>query len=413
MNQLLDTLKQNKKILIILGAVVAVFLILLVIASSGKNNNSYFSTLNSLNNETQYNGTINVNVGGKTLNINIAKSGDNYAITMSDPDSEHSYGDILVKQNGTTYLNMGSYKTNGGLIALRDVKTEENPVKVTTTVISALSNAMASTVDAENGAMITIDSTENWKIFWSAIQTALAENSEAIISGVKEQTAAEALLNVFINAAKKAAETETVANTIKSSLKAETIDEVRNYTGTFEITADFDTLPDFITADDFDSNQLKITGEISITSGESSTAKPSGAVYDANPESVISFIKDLWSDLFSKEKYVPLNEVTVAGTTVTNKYDLGETIEESQFEFDKNGITSAKWIISSTSESIIKAYEEKYKQANPTLTGDAQSYFKLVLIASQEGLETLNKLGSTPEAFSEYLKTAKGGNIIV
>lgn len=42
-----------------------------------------------------------------------------------------------------------------------------------------------------------------------------------------------------------------------------------------------------------------------------------------------------------------------------------------------------------------------------------QGVYKLVLFSSENGLLSLNKLGTTPKAFGEYLKTAKGGEIIV
>lgn len=414
MNQIIDLIKENKKKAIIIGAVLALLLVLLLFGNRGGSGGTYFDVLTSLGNEEQYNGAVDLNIGGKDIHLDILKNGSNFVVSMNVPGSESSYNDIIVKQDGTLYLNSSSISSSGGLIAIRDIQQSEETADFVETIITALSNAeISQSIDAEGAATLSVNSTEEWSSFFSAINTAITENVDNISNGYKEKEAVKTLLNDIAKAAKATAETTTVANTISASLISETVENIRKYNGSFEFTADFSALPEFISSDDFDSNQLKITGEVEITIGEASTAKPVGAVYDANSQNVVQFIVSLWNDIFGKEEYISLNEVTVTNSSVYNKYDLGEIIEESTFVFNKDGIESAEWIISSTNEEIINAYAKKYDSKEKPIYNETTGVYNLVLYASESGLVSLNKLGTTPKAFGEYLKTAKGGEIIV
>lgn len=414
MNQILDMIKQNKKVAIIIGVVAVSLIVLLLFGNKGGTTSGYFDTVSILNNEEQFNGTAELNVGGKDIHMDILKNGKNFVVSMNVPNSDISYNDLIVKQDGTLYLNSSSVSSNGGLIAIRDAQQTEETISLIPTLISSLAQApITSTVDADGTANISVSSTEEWSALFSALNTALSENAEVISSGYKEKDAVKTLLADTAKFAKKASETNTVANTISASIKTETVENIRSYNGNFEFTADFSALPDFINPEDFDSNQLKITGNFKITVGEASTAKPVGAVYDANPKNAPQFFTSLWNSIFSKEEYTALNEVTVTSTTVFNKYDLGEVIEESRFVFNKEGVESAEWIISSTNENVINAYVNKYAPMEKPLFDKATGVYNLIFYTSEEGLLSLNKLGTTPEAFGEYLKTAKGGEIIV
>ena len=335
------------------------------------------------------------------------------AVSADIPDSDFSYGDLIVKQDKTVYINKGTYENNGGLLALREVSTEEEVKSIGDVVLSALSSIPFQVEENESGISITVDSTEEWSALFSAISTSLGENIDVIVNGYKEKDAAKKLVEDIISATKVASETQTVANTINATIRTETVDDIKKYSGAFDITVDFAALPAFISAEDFDSNQLKITASFEFTVAEASTAKPVGAVYDATPNTISDFIVGLWSSMFSKEAFVPLNNISLSGTTVTSKYDLGEVIEDGQFEFDKNGIVSAKWIITSTNRNIIEAYKKKFNHNEPIIENATEHIYQIVLIASEDALRSLNKLGSTPQAFEAYLKTAKGGDIIV
>lgn len=414
MNQILDLIKENKKKVIIIGAVLALLLVLLAFGNRGNTEGDYFNTLTSLSNEERYNGTVDLNVGGKNIHLDILKNNNNFAVSMNVPGSESSYNDIVVKQDGTIYLNSGSASSGTGLIAIREAQQSEDTADFISTIIAALSSAeLTQTTDSDGNATLSVGSTDEWTAFFSAINTAITENADGISNGYKEKDAVKALLTEVAKLAKTAAETNTVANTITASIVTENEDDIRKYKGGFEFTADFLALPEFINPDDFDSNQLKITGEIEITVGEASTAKPVGAVYDANPQNIVQFFISLWNDVFSKEEYVSLNEVTITSSSVHNKYDLGEVIEESTFLFNKDGIESAEWIISSTNSEIIDAYTFKYATEKKPIYNESTGVYNLILYASENALVSLNKLGTTPKAFGEYLKTAKGGEIIV
>lgn len=413
MNQIIETVKQNKKMVIILAAVLVLLLAMLVLRNGGGGQNGYFDTLESLNAESQYNGTITVNIGGKDIKIDILKNENNYAVSASVPNSDIVYNDLMVKQDGVIYLNSGIVSANGGLTAIRESQAEKKALPIPV-VISALKNAEITTDNDEDGyATITVNGTEEWNAFFSALSNALSENADAISSCYAESDAVKTFITEAAKGAKLAAETNTVANTLYAAIKSETVDDIRKYSGSFELTADFSVLPDFVDPEDFDSNQFKMTGEINITIGAASTAKPVGAVYDANAKSISQFLRVLWSGVFAKDAYTALNEVTVTSSSVYNKYNLGEVIEESRFAFSKEGVESAEWIISSTDENIIAAYADKYTNNQKPIYDEASGVYKLVIVASEDALISLNKIGTTPKEFGEYLKTAKGGEIIV
>lgn len=414
MNQIFDLIKENKKKVVIIGAILVLLLVLLAFGNRGNSGGDYFNTLTSLSNEEQYNGTVDLNVGGKNIHFDVLKNNNNFAVSMNVPGSESSYNDIIVKQDGTIYLNTSSISSGNGLVAVRETQQSEDTVDFMSTITSALSSAeLTQTIDSDGNAVLSVGGTDEWATFFSAINTAITENIDSISSGYKEKDAVKTLLTEIAKSAKAAAETNTVANTISASITTENEENIRKYKGSFEFTADFLALPEFINPDDFDSNQLKITGEIEITVGEASTAKPVGAVHDANSQNIVQFFISLWNDIFSKEEYVSLNEVTVTNSSVHNKYDLGEIIEESTFSFNKDGIESAEWIISSTNSEIINAYADKYAAGKKPIYNESTGVYNLILYASENALVSLNKLGTTPKAFGEYLKTAKGGEIIV
>ncbi len=413
MNQVIDMIKQNKKVVIILGVVLVAFLVLTVMGGNSGNTTGYFDTLTQLTNEDQYNGTIELSVGGKSVHMDIIKNGENYAVSVNLPDSGAYYNDLIVKHNGTVYFNSGTISSNGGLIALREIETEEETPNLISEILTSLSETTLTLSEDDSGATVTVGSTEEWSAFFTAIYNVLNDNSDAFIAGYKEKDACKALMNELTKAAKTAADTDTIANTLSSTLKVETVDNVRKYSGSFDFTADFAALPSFIDSEDFDTNQLKITAEIDITVGESNTAKPVGAVYDANTKTLPNFFIEIWENAFKKAEYIALNEVTVTSNSVYNKYDLGEVIEESYFNFDQEGVSSAEWIISSTNENIIEAYRLKYASNTKAVLNEETGVYSLVFYTTEEGLISLNKIGTTPKTFGEYLKTSKGGEIIV
>ena len=414
MNQILDIIKQNKKIVIALGVVLVIFLAIVFLGNRGETAGGFFNTLSELNQEPQYNGTIDLNIGDKEITMDVLKNGKNYVVSVKVPASELTFNDLLVKQDGTLYLNSGAVSSNGGIIAVRAAQESKDTAELIPTIISALSSAEITCTDnAEAGSEISVSSSEEWSSFFTALNTALTDNVDAVSAAYKNSSAVKGFINEAAKDAKKAAETDTVANTITASIKTETVEEIKKYTGNFEFTADFSALPEFVNPEDFDSNQLKITGSFTMTVGETSTAKPVGAVYDANEQSIVNFFYSVWENIFKKEEYVALNEVTVTSSSVYNKYDLGDVIEESHFTFNKDGVESADWVISTTDQKIINSYKEKYDPSGEIKYNEETGVYNLVLIASEDALVSLNKIGTTPDSFGRYLKTAKGGEIIV
>ena len=414
MNQILDIIKQNKKIVIIIGVVLVFFLVMLSLGNRGEAAGGFFNTLSELNQEPQYNSTIDLNIGDKEITMDVLKNGKNYVVSVKVPASELTFNDLLVKQDGTLYLNSGAVSSNGGIIAVRAAQESKDTAELIPTIISALSSAEITCTDnAEAGSEISVSSSEEWSSFFTALNTALTDNVDAVSAAYKNSSAVKGFINEAAKDAKKAAETDTVANTITASIKTETVEEIKKYTGNFEFTADFSALPEFVNPEDFDSNQLKITGSFTMTVGENSTAKPVGAVYDANEQSIVNFFYSVWENIFKKEEYVALNEVTVTSSSVYNKYDLGDVIEESHFTFNKDGVESADWVISTTDQKIINSYKEKYDPSGEIKYNEETGVYNLVLIASEDALVSLNKIGTTPDSFGRYLKTAKGGEIIV
>lgn len=413
MNQILDLIKQNKKIVIILAVVLVAFLVFTLMGKSNNKGGDYFATLTNLSNEQSYNGTADINIGGKDIHFDILKNGNNFVVSASIPNSGIVYNDLFVKQDGVLYLNSSSITQNGGLIAIRDVPVDKKAKKLPELLLAALKSAELPVSADENGATISISNTDEWALFFSTISTVLSENADTVSQQYKEVDAVKKTLSELSEITKATAETNTVANTLTSTLKMEDAESVRTYTASFEFTSDFSALPDFISSEDFDSNQLKITGNINITTGEASTAKPVGAVYDANAQSIENFFLTLWSKTFSKEEFIALNEVTIKSNSVHNKYDLGEVIEESEFLFNKNGIYAAEWIIYSTNKAMIEAYKDKYYTENQVEENEDTGVFSLHIPVSENGLLALNKISTNPEEFGEYLKSSKGGDIIV
>lgn len=413
LNQILDLIKQNKKIVIILAVVLVAFLVLTFLGKGNNSGGDYFTTLTSLSNEESYNGTVDLNIGGKDIQLTILKNNQNFVISANVPSANVSYNDLIVKQDGVLYLNAGALTQNGGLIAVRDVPVDKKAQKFSDILLSSLKEAEFPVSSDENGSTLSIGNTDEWSLFFSTISTTLSENSDTVSQQFKEVDAVKGILNELAKITKTTSETNTVANTITSTLKMEDAESARTYTGTFEFTSDFVALPEFVNAEDFDSNQLKVTGSINITTGVASTAKPTGAVYDANAQSIQNFFLTLWNDIFQKEEFIALNEVTITSNSVHNKHDLGEIIEESKFMFNKDGIYTAEWVIYSTNKQMIEAYKNKYTTESQIEENEDTGIFTLHIPVSENGLLALNKISTNPEEFGEYLKTSKGGDIIV
>ena len=94
-----------------------------------------------MNQEPQYAGTVELNVGDKEITMGVLKNGKNYVVSVKVPASELSFNDLIVKQDGTLYLNSGAVSSNGGIIAVRAAQESKDTAELIPTIISALSSA--------------------------------------------------------------------------------------------------------------------------------------------------------------------------------------------------------------------------------------------------------------------------------
>ena len=86
MNQIIDMIKQNKKIAIVLAVVLVLLLVFFIIGNRGGGTSGDFDTLEGLSAEEQYNGTITINTGSKDIKLDVLKNGSNYVISASVPN---------------------------------------------------------------------------------------------------------------------------------------------------------------------------------------------------------------------------------------------------------------------------------------------------------------------------------------
>ena len=209
--------------------------------------------------------------------------------------------------------------------------------------------------------------------------------------------------------------TDTTANALKITL----ITNESDYKLNFELTLDISLLPSFANKDDIDSNKVKILGEFTITPIEaSSLSKPSGAIHAVTSTGVDGFFSAFWSKLFEKAEYISFAEVTATNNTVSAVYKLGEVTETLQLVFNGNGVTQGIWYLTSNSQELLEDYIEKYgskfKENNDFRIEEiSEKEYSLTIEISDSGINSYNKIAKTANEMAEFLKSPKGGDIIV
>lgn len=417
MNQILDKVKfwvqQNKKMSILIGVVVVILLLVLIF--SGKSGGAAGNALTLLEeiHAQSYTADGTVIISDKALRLNINKAENAFCVNVTNGDTE--YADLLAKSGNVLYLNDGLVEDQGGLLTLNYTESEEAKA-IFDVLYEAVAGCTNITYEIEdNSQVMTIDTTEGWAEFWGAINSGIEENLDAIAAGYSQPDVVRTQLKTFMTDIKKMAETETIANTL--TIKITTAEG--SYTLSFDVTMDMSMLPSFAKAEDIDSNKLKISGEISfaVTDSAAISGKPVGAIHAAAPATIDSFMSSLWNAIFEKGTYVSFNQVSVTNDSLSLTRKLGETTETLQLVFSTEGVTNAVWYITSPNEGLIDSYVNKYQNNNNKdlflkVPMDDSTY-SLTITVSEAGIDSFNKIAKTPKAMSEYLNSAKGGDIIV
>lgn len=417
MNQIVDKVKfwvqQNKKMSILIGIVVVVLLLVLIFSGKGGGTEENALTLLEEIHAQSYTADGTVVISDKSLQLNINKAENTFFVNVTNGDTE--YTDLLAKSGNVLYLNDGLVEDQGGLLTLNCVENEEAKA-VFDVLYEAIAGCTNITYEIEDDAQImTIDTTEGWAEFWGAINSGIEANLDAIAAGYSQPDVIKTQLKTFMTDIKKIAETETIANT----LTAKVATAEGSYTLSFDVTMDMSMLPSFAKAEDIDSNKLKISGEIAfaVTDSSAISRKPVGAIHAATPVTIDSFMSSLWNAVFEKGTYVSFNQISVTNDSLSLTRKLGETTETLQLVFSTEGVTNAVWYITSPNEGLIDSYVNKYQGSSnkdlflKVLMDD--NTYSLTVTVSESGIDSFNKIAKTPKAMSEYLNSAKGGDIIV
>lgn len=417
MDRALDFIKKNKMFLIVLAVIVVGFAGLKMYQKARQVDYPPFvQSLLNLRNEDKYTGNINFVIGDNAATVEVIKNGDMKNIAVQEP---LSYPSLLYKEGNTILMDNSVVNDNGGLISITKKEVKDFPDLIKLMILSISSeNGVTFKTDGDKNVAL-VEDTDAWKTFFTALSSVIAENSDAVIAGVNEDAAVKEQLKYFESLCTQWGNTNTVANSIYISIGESEENSVKKYTGSFNLVVNFELLPSYISADDFDSNQLNVSGTYSFSVIESTAKKPSGATYSANPATLSSYAESLWNKLFSKVPYVSMNEVSVSDSVVVNKYNLGLISEIDTYKFDTEGVISAEYKITVTSEAIARSYTRMYEknletnQSNLLRIDNDDGSIELVFTASDDALTSINKIGTTPQKLGEYLKSSKGGDIIV
>ena len=340
------------------------------------------------------------------------KSENDFVLSFKDDDV--TYNELITKVGNLIYINDEQVEANGGLLTITTQEAEET-ISLFDVISTALSeNAYTTITEEENQVTMTIEGVDNWKGFWESIVTAITENQANIVSGYQNAEEITNILNNVTEYLKKLSATTVNANSLTVSIT--TTDG--NYLVAFEMMLDKTLLPTFANVDDIDANKLKVSGEFTLSPIEPTTiSKPSGAIHAATSTGVEGFVGAFWDKIFEKAEYISLVDVTTTNDTASATYHLGEVTEVLQLTFTANGVNQGVWYITAHNEEILWDYINKYNpdkelgDISPELVNG--SLLSVTFEISESGISSYNRIAKTPNVMAEYLKSAKGGEIIV
>lgn len=421
-NDIINTFKKDKKMLIILIIVVALLLFVVISNvskkddSSGKAvNGNFFKTSSTLLNSDTYTGTVYADIGGTNMEFEVKKELENYSVSLSIPTKNLNFGEVFVIYNDVIYLKQDVSSSSSNWITITRNTEVKKTATLLDTIISGIKQANVSTTADNEYSGIATTSSEEWESFFSSIETAITENKELLGENTTNPTEVSAILSTFSTYLKQLAETDTVANSLSINIKQNVPEDKSSaiqYVGTFEAAIDLTLMPKFVDTENFDSNQLRISGTYDFTNASASIKKPSGANQPIQADSLSDILSNTWSKIFSKAKYISYNEVVVGKDAVSNKVNLGEVTEYTVYNFNAEGVESATLTITTTNPDLIKLYKDKYKDTKDIVETENGEYI-LSVESTIESLKTINKIATTPEELGAYLKSSKGGDILV
>ena len=414
-SKLINDLKKDKKKMILVIAVIIVLVILIMPKNKNTQTAGFGTELSNILNNDYYSGTGTLTMCNYNFDLSASKSSSNYQIGISNDDID--YTELLTRYNDNIYLNYSLFTQKGGIATVKcatptaeeDSKNEENTsITLKEIFLESLNSQYFSFTSEENYKEGKLTGDENWKGYWEYLSEQIKENKERILENYTDKGAISDELEVLISDIDKLANSTATGNYLTLTLSTAENEETLF---TVDASIDFTSLPTFVSQDSFDANQFTIYASINYRFTENTVNVPQGYVYALGTDNINNFVTQAWNSVFGRKTYTATNAVTVKSDSVTNVIDLGSTTETYQYLFDKDGISDGLLIVSSHDKNIIYQYQNKYvgNTDDESIIYDASNKnFSYSISLSEDALDSINKISTTPNGLAAYLKTAEG-----
>lgn len=423
MNKILDKVKgivnsimsDKKKMLLAVGVIV-LLLILIISKAGGKKEvevPGFGNKLNTVMSNDYYNGTGTLSICNNEFDISINKANDNIQMGLKNPSVD--YSGLITRYNSAVYLNYSAFETKGNIVSIRKtapvaVDGEETPSIVTfrDVLVDILNSEYLTYIEAENTYTASITNGDNWSKFFNEASSKLSDNKETIVKSYTDVSPVKTEIETISAALKAIGTSNNDANSITLILAYNP--ELEDYILSIDISLDYSALPSFIMEKDFDTNKFTVYSTITYTFTENTVNIPSGSVKSISNETINGFVTDCWNSLFSRKNYTTRNVVTEKADSVQNIIYLGNTREIYQYLLDKDGVTEGSLTVVSNDASVLDQYITKYVQNQECakVFNENTKEFSITIKITETGINSLNKIATTPHGLAEYFKTAEG-----
>lgn len=412
----INFLKADKKrLLIFIAAIVLVFVFIFLKGCNKKEPEvpGFGNKLSTVLDNSFYNGSGTLSICNNEFDLSINKANDNLQMGIKNPNVD--YSGLVTRYNSAVYLNYSVFENKSNIVSIRKTKPQseddkEAPAEVSlkTLLIDILNSEFLTYTETENTYTATISNSENWGKFFSEAETKLTENKDNILQFYTDASPVKAELENLRSAIKTIGSSTNDANSLVLVLSYD--EEKQEYVLSIDISLDYNALPSFINEKDFDTNKFTVYSTITYTFNENTVNIPSGSVKSISNETINGFITDCWNSLFERKNYITRSVVTEKADSVQNIINLGNTKEIYQYLFDKEGVIEGTLTVFSTDSSVLDLYIAKYsqKQECARVYNSETQEFSITLDITGTGINSLNKIATTPHGLAEYLKTAEG-----
>ena len=408
-----DMLQDKKKLLIL----ILIIGIIVVLIFNGKGRNTAASgfgdQLNNVLSKEYYSATGTTTICNTVFDVSLTKSLKNYQFGFSENNLD--YSSLITKYNDTLYFNTAPFVSKGGLASVKCESHDDEkdpPVTLKKVLLKSLNSEYFSykANDDDQYYEAKIDTPENWAAFFTELAASLKENKEEILRNYKDVSVAEKEYDIILEDVERLAAAKGTGNSLTFTLSYDS--ENKKYSFGIDFGADFADLPAFISQDSFDTNKFTFLASFNFSFADNTVNVPSGYVYAMGTNTINGFISDCWNSLFARKAYHATNEVTQKADSVTNKIDLGSTIETYQYLFDKDGVSEGVLIVTSYDKNIVKQYADKFnivKSFDEAVIFDKNTNkYSLSISLSENAIDSVNKIATTPSGLAAFFKTAEG-----